>query len=579
MFNNLTDNAINGVPACANAWLINETMRGAWGWEGAVVSDENAVRQVYGCDSHGVNITHSPTCFNYTHSASAAAVAALTAGVDVDYGGTYQGNVPDAVATGSITMAQVRGAVRNMLRLRLRTGEFDAPSLSPNGSAPWSGIGFDAVDSVANRQLARRAAGRSLVLVQNRHAVLPLPATATTVGGGGGGGASTVRTVAVIGEHTGRDEWEGPLTNGCFYPNASAPEQCKPFWEVVPAEVLGGAYRGTPSRIDTLRTCLADAFEAAAAAAPGTAAIQVVRAAGVDTGNHDSPSSHPPPDQRRVRIAEAAAAAAAADVVVVTLTGVAAAESLDRETLTLPAPQAEMLSAVAAAAAGKPVVCVLVGDGSLSDGAIWRDCDAVLLAWMGGQGGGYAVAQALLGLQGYAPSGALPVTIYSPSFTERSDFTSMSLRDPPGRGARFLAEPPAFPFGHSLSYTTWAASVLDVNPSEPVPAAGEVITFHVRVNVTNTGQGHGVFSAPGDRVVLLSMRRVGGAPPAWPLRWLVAFGRAEAVLPGASVVVSLSFTAQDAWRQWDTVGRASAGQYELLLGTDETPAAVITVMS
>ena len=54
-----------------------------------------------------------------------------------------------------------------------------------------------------------------------------------------------------------------------------------------------------------------------------------------------------------------------------------------------------MLSAVAAAAAGKPVVCVLVGDGSLSGGAIWRHCDAVLLAWMGGHGG--AATKAHLG--------------------------------------------------------------------------------------------------------------------------------------------------------------------------------------
>ena len=419
---------------------------------------------------------------------------------------------------------------------------------------PPSDIGFEVVDSVEKRALAREAAAASLVLLQNggEPALLPLPTNAT----------AQFRALAVVGEHTGGDAWNGSISNGCFLNGT----QCVPFWSVTPPEILGPSYRGntaardivllafarltgvllsvagTPSRIDTiagnLRELLADS-------------VSVTRSPGVATSPYEKQTRA----QEALRISAAVAAAAAADVCVVTLTAELATESRDRESIGLPPPQSRMLEAVATL--GKPLVCVLLGDGALSSPSVWQRCTAALHGFVGGQGGGWAVASALVGHVN--PSGALPVTIYDESYTTRIEFTSYSLRDPPGRGYRFLAESPAFPFGHSLSYTRWSLQLTSLVPNRVTVGFPGVL--RAKVNVSNVG------ARAGGKAILLFMRRRGGKLP-WPKKWLVAFSKVRAVKAGAHTSVSLEFSGGDAWRQWDaTVG--AAGHYDLLLGTGE----------
>lgn len=237
------------------------------------------------------------------------------------------------------------------MRLRMLTGEFDEPSLWPSGVAPWSDIGFEVVDSTEKRELAREAAAASLVLLQNGGdpALLPLPTNAT----------AQFHSLAVVGEHTGGDAWNGPITNGCFLNGT----QCVPFWSVVPAEILGPSYRGTPSRVDTIAGNLRELL---------AGSVSVTRSAGVATSPYEK-QTHA---QEALRIAAAVAAAAAADVCVVTLTAELATESRDRESIGLPPPQLRMLEAIATL--GKPIVCVLLGDGALSSPSVWHRCTAAL---------------------------------------------------------------------------------------------------------------------------------------------------------------------------------------------------------
>ena len=554
-------------------------MRGEWGFDGMVISDAGAVDGIWGCDDPG-RVVHDRACHNYTHTAQDATTAALKAGCDLDYGQAYSGHLQAAVRGGAVTVAEVANSVKNVFRTRLRTmiepGLTD-PATIPAGHNAYADIPFSVVDSAEHRALARDAAAAAAVLLTNHEETLPLPLQE--------GGSATARTVtvALIGEHTGGD-WTSPITDGCFHLDPQHPTECSPFWQVVPGEILGGAYRGTPAKIDSLL----ESFQRRARA--GSAGLRVVHAVGVQTGckAHACEGAVCPPFSascasrsgtvnQTARIQAAAAAAAGADFVVVTLVPSQGGESHDRQAINLPAAQAAMLAAVAAACrsprrakgragtgvgAGCRLVSVLFGDGSLTDERIWNHSDAVLHGGMAGQGGGEAMASLLLGERN--PSGALPMTIYHEGFSAVNNFTDHSFTAPPGRGARFLTQPPAFPFGHSLSYTSWAETAASLSARSVRASSAAGLT--VNVTVTNTG------ARAGDRAVLLSLRRKEAAPNGrrgggvWPLRWLVDFAKLRGVEPGESRNVSLRVTAEEGWRQWASAEAEAAGEFELLLG-------------
>ena len=282
---------------------------------------------------------------------------------------------------------------------------------------------------------------------------------------------------------------------------------------------------------------------------------------------------------------------------VVTLVPASAGESHDRETIALPAVEAEMLSAVAQAcqsarrrrlaspnaalltgsgAKDCRLVSVLFGDGSLSDPRIWRHSDAIVHAGMAGQGGGEGVTRVLLGEVN--PSAALPMTIYHTNFTTQNDFIDHSFMATPGRGARFLREEPAFRFGHSLSYTTWSETVTRVSPRVlNLPSIAANLSVEVEIEVANTGV------VAGDRVVLLSLRRRGGGTEAvaepWPVRWLADFSKVKAVGAGEKRSLTLGISVEEGWGQWVTRLGDAAGEYELLLGTSDEPSPLTIELS
>ncbi|WP_165234136.1 glycoside hydrolase family 3 protein [Aquisphaera insulae] len=149
----------------------------------------------------------------------------------------------------------------------------------------------------------------------------------------------------------------------------------------------------------------------------------------------------------------------------------------DRTTLSLPASQERILQAVAAV--GKPTVVVLTGGSALAFDQ--RPAGAVLLAWYSGQRGGDAVADALVG--DYNPGGRLPVTFYR-SERDLPAFEDYSMN---GRTYRYYAGPVLYPFGHGLSYSTFAYTNLKVEPARLTSAT----PVRVTVDVTNTGRVEG----------------------------------------------------------------------------------------
>jgi beta-glucosidase len=145
-----------GVPMTANAAVLNDLVRGRWGFDGVMVSDHGAVAELI---AHGV-----------AEDLAEAASLALHAGVDIDLmGGAYAQGLPLALERGRVTMAQIDAAVRRVLELKERLGLLDDPyRRSKAAPAPAGQV-------EARRQLARDAARRSIVLLTNRAGVLPLP--------------------------------------------------------------------------------------------------------------------------------------------------------------------------------------------------------------------------------------------------------------------------------------------------------------------------------------------------------------------------------------------------------------------
>jgi len=189
-------NAVNGEPGCACSALLEETLRDAWGFEGFVTGDCNAVDDIY--QHH-----------KYVETAPEAAAAAIKAGTDNDCVVPFgpPGGAPefqkylDAVQQGLLAVADVDEALRRMLRTRFALGLFDPPGSVAAAQTP------DAVlDSFTHRQLAATLARESMVLLKN-NGVLPL--------------ARDTKKIAVV----------GPLADS--------------------SRVLLGNYNGTPSRSTT----------------------------------------------------------------------------------------------------------------------------------------------------------------------------------------------------------------------------------------------------------------------------------------------------------------------------------------
>jgi beta-glucosidase len=152
-------NAVDGKPACANAELLNDTLRHAWGFSGFVTSDCGAIDDI--TNGH-----------HYTKTNPEGAALSIKAGTDTgcNFRDEYL-DLPKAVAAGYITEAEIDVALKRLMTARMRLGMFDPPAM-----VPWSNVPIAENHSAAHRALALRAARESVVLLKN-DGLLPLGAT------------------------------------------------------------------------------------------------------------------------------------------------------------------------------------------------------------------------------------------------------------------------------------------------------------------------------------------------------------------------------------------------------------------
>ena len=423
-------NRVDGKAACGSDMLLEGILRGEWGFSGYVVSDCGAIDDIY--------LRHKVVA-----TGAEAATLAVKTGTDLECGRVYT-NLVDAVKQGLITEQEIDTAVKRLFLARFKLGMFDSPD-----RVRWAQIAYGVLDRPTHRELARRVARESIVLLKNAGGVLPL--------------RKDLATLAVLGPNA--DQWRMLLGNYNGMP-ADPVSPLRGIREAVGRETRVLYARGAD---------LADGF-------PGT----------------DGPSV--PAETLAV---EAVKAARQADAVVLFLGLTARLEGEemrvelegfrggDRTRIDLPAAQERLLERIVAV--GKPTVLVLLNGSALAVSWAQQHVPAIVEAWYPGQAGGTAIADVLFG--DYNPGGRLPVTFYK-SVDDLPPFDDYRME---GRTYRFFKGTPLYPFGYGLSYTSFAYKQL--RTSAGTLRADDTLT--VRVDVTNTGQREG------DEVVQLYVRHLG----------------------------------------------------------------------
>ncbi len=148
-------NRVNGIPACANPFLLTETLRMKWGFKGHVVSDCGALTDIYVGHEHAADAVE-------------AAAQALLAGCDLSCDCIYE-RLDEAVERGLVTEADIDRSLARTLTTRFKLGMFDPPEIVPFASIPQSVICCS-----SHRRLAREAAVKSIVLLKNKNNLLPI---------------------------------------------------------------------------------------------------------------------------------------------------------------------------------------------------------------------------------------------------------------------------------------------------------------------------------------------------------------------------------------------------------------------
>jgi len=147
-------NRTDGEACCANTYLLEDVLRKQWGFKGHIVSDCDAIADIY----EGHKLVSSKT---------GAAALALQRGVNLNCGDTYLSLI-DALKQGLVTQKEIDSSLAVLLRTRFRLGLFD-----PAGSNPYDRIPESVINSPEHRALARKVAEKSMVLLKN-DGVLPL---------------------------------------------------------------------------------------------------------------------------------------------------------------------------------------------------------------------------------------------------------------------------------------------------------------------------------------------------------------------------------------------------------------------
>jgi len=251
-----------------------------------------------------------------------------------------------------------------------------------------------------------------------------------------------------------------------------------------------------------------------------------------------------------------AASTSDATVIVVGIDQSIESEGRDRNAITLPGVQNDLITQVAGCSKG-PIVVVLLAGGPIDLSTPKNTAKVNGLLWAGypGQSGGDAIAQTLYGDNN--PAGRLPYTLYPGAYVNQVSMFDMGMRPNasngnPGRTYRFYTGTPVYAFGTGLSYTNFSVSITNQTPlnipyesirnnlGDDVTSSWKSLPLaDITMTITNTGTKDGDYVALG-YVVPPNAGKNGN-----PLRYLVGFSREHDIKPGQKVTVTFPVTAHD----------------------------------
>lgn len=407
-------NGIDGVPCTGNKALLTDMLRGEWGFDGFIISDLQSI-EVMRNNLHVVK--------DYTE----AAAMAIKAGVDIDLEGNSYMHLGEAIDRGLCSEEDLDRAVRQVLRTKFQLGLFENPYVDVKAAK--------AVHNAENRDVARRVAQESIILLEN-NGVLPL--------------SKDIKSIAVVGPNA--DNQYNQLGD---YTAPQAEDDIITVLEGIKATVPNAEVnyvKGCAVR-DTQATDIAAAVEAAK-----KADVTVLVVGGSSA--------------RDFKTSYASTGAANVDVDAKYLPDMDCGEGYDRATLDLLGDQLQLMQALVDAKV--KLVVVYIEGRPLNMNLASEKADALLCAWYPGEQGGQAIADVLFG--DVNPAGRMPVGVPRNVGQLPVYYSKRISHDYIDSKAA-----PLYPFGYGKSYTTFSYST----PTATVNADG---TVTVRCTLTNTGK-------------------------------------------------------------------------------------------
>ena len=522
--------SIDGVPVTINNWLLNDVLRGEWGYQGTLITD---------WDNVGRMVWEQKVQPDYTR----AAAAAVKAGNDLimTTPGFYQGAL-DALDAGLLQERDLDRAVRHILALKFRMGLFEDPRL-PDPEAQKA-----VINSPEHQELNLQVAQESAVLLKN-DGILPLFGGVDADGCPGDASAHSVALVGPLIDDAQNQlgDWAGG-SGQCDWIKDQPREMITTVADGLRQELPENWRLNCEQGVDVLR--LVD--DPAGPFFPdGQPRPKVAAPARIDQDRFD----------RAVDLARQSDLVVAVVGDVVQLVG----EGRSTATLELYGPQRDLLDALAQT--GKPMVIVLMSSRPLILPPSAQSARALIWQPDPGMQGGRSLARILTGE--VEPTGRLPITF--PRHAGQLPVYYNQIRGQHGDRYADLTQEPAFAFGQGMGYTTFAYGKPQIDGPD---AVGPEDRVRVTVDLTNTGQ------RPGTEVVQAYISDL-VTSVSWADRELKAFQRIQ-LDPGQTrkVVFDLpvsEWTLVDA----DCNRRVEPGQFQVLVGSssrrEDLQAVTVTV--
>lgn len=518
--------SIEGVPVTFNKWLLSDKLRGAWNYQGTLITD---------WDNVGRSVWEQKVKPDYAQ----AAADAVKSGNDLVMTTPkfYEGAI-EAVKIGLLDESLIDAAVARILALKFRLGLFEDPRL-PDQERINAVIG-----SEEHQQLNLEVARESVALLKNNGS-LPFNVA----------GAKRIAVVGPLADdaQTQLGDWAGSSGQINWMPDGH------------PREMI---------------TTVLDGFKQLA---PKGCEVVYSRGANIVDLVPDPEGGFYPDGQPRPKIGvsakldralldEAIENARQSDLIVAVVGDViqAIGEGCSTATLELLGGQNALIDALSNVAreTGKPFVVVLVSskpqvlpasvigaNGVIVDETPAEGTSALLWAPSPGMKGGQAIAEIILGET--EPSGRLPITF--PRHAGQLPVYYNQIRGQHGNRYADLTQDPAFAFGEGLSYTTFEYGEPTVTNVPESGAFGETDTVHAEITLTNTGDRKGTEVVQlyiGDIVTSYS----------WTDRELKAFQRVK-LEPGESKTIAFDIPISDCTIVDSEANRiVEPGEFEVLIG-------------